>query len=1282
MNVRRSISAPLSLLCVLAGCALWAVAPAQAGIVHVFGGSFGSAGSGSGQFITPIGVAVNDGTHDVYVVDRDNNRVEEFNETGSTLLGEFNGSAARTGGFSEPTQIAVDNSGNPGIDPSAGDVYVVDKGHGVVDKFSPSGTYEGQLTGTPSGAFNFSVYGGGVAVDPSGVVWVVQSSSGEIDSFSDALSNQYLSKRTTEFGTGLREDLAAYSENNIFIDWSYIAEVNSAGGTLSNPFGSAEKASGVAIDPIERKVYVDYERKIGAFSLSGEQIEPPFGSGHLTASAGVAVDTGNGTVYATEKGDQVEIFDAVHLPTVVVGALSVQQPRSVTLNGTVDPEGKAVTSCEFEYVAASEYEPGAADPYAKGESVPCEPGGLGEGTAAVPVKAEIKGLTPETAYHYRLVADNAFGSEPSPDQQFTAGPILGGEFVTDVASASATLQAPIDPNGADTRYYFEYGTTTAYGADAPALPPGADIGSAVGAQAIGLHLQDLAPSTLYHYRLVVVQGGEAFTEPDRAFTTQAAGGNGVELADGRTWEMVSPPEKKGALIEPLEQPDSIQAADDGSAITYLTEGSSVGGNPRGNISWSQALSRRGPSGWSTEDLTLPMALPENGEPATELTTVTAEYRLFSSDLSLAAVEPQGFGTPLLAEGISERTLYLRDDANGNFLPLVTPSNVPLGTQIEEPSFAGSVSKFWEMHFLTGTPDLKHVVFKTPLALTPNAVDTENVKTNVEKNRKQKTIEAEPQWNLYEWGNGKLGLVNVLPDGKVTSGPAPPTVTLAGESADGEGDAQGGAQRVVSSDGRRIAWTWGEPGNYKGLYVRDMIEEETVKVGGPKAEYQTMSGDGSRVFFIENGDLYECNYETRTQTDLTADHGVGESSAGVQPAVSDVSEDGSYVYFLANGVLAEGARPGACREETVPAGATCSLYLSHYNGSEWEKPKLIAALSQEDEPSWFALAHVSGNVHLSHVSSRVSPDGRYLTFMSNRSLTGYDNTDAVSGQPDEEVYLYDAPTGHLSCVSCNPTGARPVGVLDSSGALLVDRQNAWTTSGGTGGDTNHWLAGSIPGWDESFATASYQPRYLSNSGRLFFDSPDALVPQDTNGLEDAYEYEPPGVGSCTTASVTFSERSGGCVSLISSGTSSSESVFLDASESGDDAFFVTGAQLSSADNDTGFDIYDAHVCSAAVPCNTAPVFSPPCTSGDSCKAAPSPQPEIFGSPPSATFNGAGNITPTPRPAVKPKAKGKPSTRAQKLARALRACRAKSRKRRGSCEKRARGRYGPVKKRKAR
>ena len=40
-------------------------------------------------------------------------------------------------------------------------------------------------------------------------------------------------------------------------------------------------------------------------------------------------------------------------------------------------------------------------------------------------------------------------------------------------------------------------------------------------------------------------------------------------------------------------------------------------------------------------------------------------------------------------------------------------------------------------------------------------------------------------------------------------------------------------------------------------------------------------------------------------------------------------------------------------------------------------------------------------------------GEWLAFMSERSLTGYDNRDAASGEPDEEVYLYDAARERLA-----------------------------------------------------------------------------------------------------------------------------------------------------------------------------------------------------------------------------------------------------------------------------
>jgi hypothetical protein len=140
-----------------------------------------------------------------------------------------------------------------------------------------------------------------------------------------------------------------------------------------------------------------------------------------------------------------------------------------------------------------------------------------------------------------------------------------------------------------------------------------------------------------------------------------------------------------------------------------------------------------------------------------------------------------------------------------------------------------------------------------------------------------------------------------------------------------------------------------------------------------------------------------------------------------------------------------------------------------------------------------------------------------------------------------------------------------------------------------------------------------------------------------------------------------------VALISSATSAQESVFLDASESGGDVFFLTSGQLVPLDTDTGLDVYDARV-DGGFPAEPPP--GPPVCEGDACQGTPTPQP-VFGTPASVTFNGSGNLTPVTAPVVKPK----PLTNAQKLAKALKACRKRHNKhKRLSCEKQARKKYG--------
>ena len=366
------------------------------------------------------------------------------------------------------------------------------------------------------------------------------------------------------------------------------------------------------------------------------------------------------------------------------------------------------------------------------------------------------------------------------------------------------------------------------------------------------------------------------------------------------------------------------------------------------------------------------------------------------------------------------------------------------------------------------------------------------------------------------------------------------------------------------------------------------------------KFQVENANGSRVFFTSEGDLYEFAVTASdvpfagTVTDLTVDQHSGESadviSEGGKGGVLGASEDGSYVYFVARGVLAEGATAGAA-----------NIYVLHEAGGVWTT-KFVASLSDADQSDWSYQPKVQ--------TARVSPNGRFVAFMSVASLTGYDNRDANTGKPDSEVLCVRRVDGTFGVWVVRSDRSKP------------DRRARASPRATPVSDTE----------------AFYQPRYLSNEGRLFFDSLSPLVPQDINGQEDVYEFEPNEVGGCRLAA--------GCIDLISGGTGPEGSSFLDASATGDDVFFRTNDQLVRQDFDTQFDVYDAHVCSTEAPCYAAPPVSlPACTTADSCRAAPSPQPAIFGAPPSATFSGAGNVTPSTPTVVKTKAKTKKKAKAK-------------------------------------
>ena len=1251
----------------------------------------------------PAGIAIGEagGETQLYARSLDTKPLVVFNPSSGAVLGTWTGEETPSKTFGETPSgggVAVDNS-TSALDPAAGDVYVSATADHAVDVFAPradgSEAYLGQLTGTaPSEPFRLP---DAVAVDEAnGDVFVVDSKA--------------------EAGLDNNRPFVDVFEPQALGEYRFAGRIT---GTPSGPF-SAKSILSLAVDGPEGDVYVGEETGQGSpgvvdeFRLDGEylgrltseEIEPPGLPFELIRA--VAVDPQSHDVFVgntevnPEHHAEVDRFGPnITVPDVVTQApsnLKLQvDPEtgsdrwSVRLLGSVNPDAAGAASCSFLW--------GTSKP--PDRVAPCT-AGVPDGTSAVQVRANLFGLEPDTTYLYRLQAENANGTnsgEEAEDVQFTTpGPGVHSESVSEVTSSSAKLQATLVPHdaptgegdlqeatSASTTYYFQYSTASTarcYGdpaacASVPITPQ--SIGSAAGELEVGARAQGLSPGTVYHYRVVAANEAlpgsapgtiDAFGGADRTFRTPVPEAS-LTLPDRRAWELVSPADKRGAVIQPIAEAGLDQAAGDGAAFTFLTS-LPTEPEPQGYGDLVQVLARRGAAGWSSEDLALPRTAAVGVFPG-----AGHEYRFFSEDLSTAVVEPQGAFSQPENGGVYEasppasgRTPYLRHDLTcatepgGCLEPLVTgcpppgqqcapdlqeQADVPPGTEFngerEFPTPTG------EATFAGATPDAQHLVLSSSVQLTEAAA---------------------PSGGLYEWSSQappakRLQLLSVLPEG---AGAAPAPVS------------GGGPKNALSSDGSRVFFT--AAGH---LYMRDVPVEATELLDAPEtgpvsangnAAFQAANAGGTLAFFTDGerltsdagaagADLYVCEATESgvppsvcKPTDITPVPQAGQPGAGESAQVEAVlgsgeqgtGEDGRYVYFIAGGVLATGANPG-----------DPNLYVAHEQAGAW-KATFIATLSADDAPDWAS--------ELNARTSRASLHGTRLAFMSDRSLTGYDNRDAASGKLDEELYEYDAVSGTLVCASCDPSGARPEGVE-------YGRLNGGLAGGYRVWPSGQWLAANVPGWTAySLVGILYQSRYVFDDGRLFFNSSDPLAPQDGNSNEDVYEYEPPGVGSCTTSSTTYSGSSQGCAGLISSGRASGESAFLDASEQGGDVFFLTAEKLIRRDTDTALDVYDARECASASPCPSQPAEAPPpCESASSCRVAPEPLPSFYGAPPSATFSGAGNLLPQ-APALTGTTAGKRSAaqvRAQALAKALKAChRTKPHAKRATCERAARRRSG--------
>jgi hypothetical protein len=880
--------------------------------------------------------------------------------------------------------------------------------------------------------------------------------------------------------------------------------------------------------------------------------------------------------------------------------------------------------------------------------------------------SEASGLLPNATYTFCLLARNEAGEEAvGSGVTFTTLPVkpsIDAQEAADVTSGTADLTARIDPNGADTTYRFEYGTTSAYGASVPV--PDGDAGAGRSDVPVSGVLSGLSANTTYHWRVLATNAAGTTSSVDHTFVYDTSGGG---LPDGREYELVTPAHKNGAVIGSVTASIEPLVGEDGSHVIagtvqcFADAVSCIGIQPPG-VGTPYAFTRTA-GGWVASALAPSAAQFETNAWWPGGISVDAGTAIFSMPTA-----PAG-----------EDDWYARQP-DGSFVdmgPLTPPSEGPTPLGALRDAFVGTQA----------TADLSHLVYE---------VGSYN-----------------GGGQLFEY----VGAGNAAPASVGVRGGQGSTDLV---SACGAKDGGNRGQGALSADGRVVFFTalaCGEgavPVPVDELFARvDNTESDahTVAISQPLAispappnhecetpacventsnpeqfrgaEFEGASADGSKVFFAdpqqltdnanEDPNAGDNPYDPRADQCSTmtgangcnlylydfanpAGHNLIDVSAGdtsgggprVQ-GVMAVSSDGSHVYFIARGVLSGVANS---QDQNAVDGAD-NLYVFERDASFPQgRVAFIATLPEADKTQseeWDAKFRVAN----------VTPDGRFLVFTSHGALT----SDTHSGD-GRQVFRYDAQTGELVRISIGDHGFNDNGNV-SEGAYIV---------------------GAYRGGSRLRAAPARTDPTMSHDGAyVFFMSTAGLTPGALNDVQigatergpiyanNVYEYHDGNVYLISDGHDTGTGESLACGSVGSEESNRESSVCLLGSDAtGANVFFSTAGSLVAQDTDTEVDIYDARICTGSEPCVQAAAPVAPCV-GEGCHLTPGAAPPLPGVG-SAVFAGAGNPpAAVSRPVVKPRS----LSRAEKLAGALRACRkVRNRHRRAVCEGSARRRYGGV------
>jgi hypothetical protein len=328
---------------------------------------------------------------------------------------------------------------------------------------------------------------------------------------------------------------------------------------------------------------------------------------------------------------------------------------------------------------------------------------------------------------------------------------------------------------------------------------------------------------------------------------------------------------------------------------------------------------------------------------------------------------------------------------------------------------------------------------------------------------------------------------------------------------------------ASLDGRGVAFKIGNE-----LYLR-YENAETYDIG-EGVTFAGVAEGGNRIFYLKGGRLYRFDVLTGAVTPFSPTIG------GAVPV--NVSADGSAAYLVSPSAPLGLKNP----HNAKPKLGAENLYLSREGTISF-----VGMVTKQDVEGEAANEAYGGlGLWVQAVASgkpgsdpsRTTADGHAMLFESRADLAGY------NPQGHVEIYRFDSAANTLDCLSCVPTGvpARSDASLESISQGL--------------------------GAAEPFTSSAYVKNLSADGRRAFFQSTEPLVPVDRDGLQDVYEWEAEGSGSCI--------HSGGCIYLISSEHSLRTDYLFAASDSGDDVFFISSDILLPRDAEETPSIYDARV----------------------------------------------------------------------------------------------------------